>query len=163
MSLLYSVLKVSRVAYLPSTRIICTTSVRCFNFGGQQQGRRESGVAKRWNFEKGYGFVRLNDGSGDAFVHRSAVQSTGDQSLTEGEDVEFDLSEDNQGRKKAENVTGPNGAPVTGGHDTSGMQGGMGGMSGMRSQQSPFGDNPPKRFGPLRDEDFKFDDDDEWK
>ena len=47
------------------------------------------------------------------FVHHSALHAPGVfKTLAEGEELEFDIETDENGRKKAVNVTGPGGAPV---------------------------------------------------
>ena len=43
---------------------------------------------------------------------QSNINTPGFRSLREGEEVEFDLAEAQDGKKKAFNVTGPGGAPV---------------------------------------------------
>eukprot|EP01012_Entosiphon_sulcatum_P046684 TRINITY_DN628_c0_g1_i1.p1 TRINITY_DN628_c0_g1~~TRINITY_DN628_c0_g1_i1.p1 ORF type:complete len:149 (-),score=4.17 TRINITY_DN628_c0_g1_i1:153-575(-) len=72
-----------------------------------------TGVVKRWT-EKGFGFITPDDGGEDVFVHQSAIHSEGYRSLAEGEAVEFEVTKDENGRAKAANVTGPNGAYVKG-------------------------------------------------
>jgi cold shock protein len=54
-----------------------------------------SGTVKWFDPSKGYGFIRPDQGS-DVFVHISALQASGLQTLQEGEAVEFDIE---QGRK----------------------------------------------------------------
>ncbi len=62
----------------------------------------------------GYGFIEVDDGSDDVFVHQTSIYSQGFRSLAEGEKVEFDIETDNSGRRKAVNVTGPGGDFVKG-------------------------------------------------
>ena len=76
---------------------------------------KDSGKVKFFDTTKGFGFITPSKGGEDIFVHQTAVYAQGFRSLAEGEDVEFDVSEDKaKGRKFATNVTGPNGAYVQG-------------------------------------------------
>jgi len=68
-----------------------------------RSNKRMTGITKFFNAAKGFGFITLDDGSGDAFVHFSAIQSDGYKSLNEGQKVELDLEETPKG-KKAVNV-----------------------------------------------------------
>lgn len=47
------------------------------------------GTVKWFNSSKGYGFIRPEDGGADVFVHVTAVQRSGLQSLMEGRGGEF--------------------------------------------------------------------------
>ncbi|KPB02475.1 cold-shock protein [Ahrensia marina] len=60
-----------------------------------------SGTVKWFNTTKGYGFIEPDDGSNDVFVHISAVQQAGMQSLTEGQKVNFELVQDERSGKQA--------------------------------------------------------------
>ena len=53
-----------------------------------------NGTVKWFNEEKGFGFISHNDGSGDVFVHFSAIQGTGFKSLAEGQKVTYDTEPD---------------------------------------------------------------------
>jgi CspA family cold shock protein len=48
------------------------------------------GTVKWFNDQKGFGFISQEKGP-DVFVHFSAVQSEGFKSLSEGQEVEFDV------------------------------------------------------------------------
>ena len=61
------------------------------------------GKVKWFNENKGFGFIEKNDGSGDVFVHYSAIQAGGFKTLTEGQSVSFDVVQGNKG-PAAENV-----------------------------------------------------------
>jgi len=65
------------------------------------------GTVKWFNNQKGYGFIAPEDGSGDAFVHISAVQQAGMHGLDEGQTIEFDLIEGRNGKYAAENLRQP--------------------------------------------------------
>jgi CspA family cold shock protein len=49
------------------------------------------GTVKFFNTQKGYGFIQPDDGSKDVFVHISAVQRAGIQSLMEGQKVMYEI------------------------------------------------------------------------
>jgi cold shock protein len=48
----------------------------------------EQGIVKWFNDAKGYGFISRDSGQ-DVFVHFSAIRATGFKSLTEGQSVQF--------------------------------------------------------------------------
>ncbi|MFB6418788.1 cold-shock protein [Bradyrhizobium tunisiense] len=62
------------------------------------------GIVKWFNPEKGYGFIRPDDGSGDVFVHISAVQKAGHTTLAEGARVSYELLPGRSGKISAENL-----------------------------------------------------------
>jgi CspA family cold shock protein len=59
------------------------------------------GKVKWFNNQKGYGFITREDGSGDVFVHYSAVQGNGFKTLVEGDTVEFEVIDSDKGPKAA--------------------------------------------------------------
>jgi CspA family cold shock protein len=58
------------------------------------------GRVKWFNQEKGYGFIEREDG-GDVFVHFSAIKEEGFKTLSEGQEVQFDIVEGNRGLQAA--------------------------------------------------------------
>ncbi len=65
---------------------------------------RIRGTVKWFNDQKGFGFIPPEDGSKDCFVHHSAIQSQGFRTLSEGDKLEFDVTQGQKG-PAAENVT----------------------------------------------------------
>jgi CspA family cold shock protein len=62
-----------------------------------------TGTVKFFNAEKGYGFISLESGDKDVFVHFSNIQGTGYKTLEEGQKVEFDIAPGRKG-DEAQNV-----------------------------------------------------------
>ena len=62
-----------------------------------------TGTVKWFNPTKGFGFIEPEDGSKDAFVHISAVERAGLQSLREGQKVTYELVPGQNGKASAEN------------------------------------------------------------
>ncbi|MBZ5529547.1 MAG: cold-shock protein [Acidobacteriia bacterium] len=54
------------------------------------------GKVKWFNDKRGYGFIMAEDGE-DVFVDRSDIQGEGFKSLTEGDQVEFEVTKDAKG------------------------------------------------------------------
>jgi cold shock protein len=63
------------------------------------------GTVKWFNGQKGFGFIQPDDGSKDVFVHISAVERAGLNSLNEGQKVSFDVVADRRtGKSSADNL-----------------------------------------------------------
>ncbi|HBR15067.1 MAG TPA: cold-shock protein [Candidatus Omnitrophica bacterium] len=60
------------------------------------------GKVKWFNDKKGFGFITPESGS-DVFVHHSVIQGDGYKSLSEGQDVEFSITNGPKG-EQAQNV-----------------------------------------------------------
>jgi len=59
------------------------------------------GTVKWFDGRKGFGFIQPDDGSKDVFVHISAVERAGMQSLSEGQKVSFEVVADRRTGKSA--------------------------------------------------------------
>jgi CspA family cold shock protein len=68
-----------------------------------RSGHVAQGTVKWFNAEKGYGFIAVEGGGADVFVHYSAIATSGYRSLDEGQKVEFEVTQGQKG-PQAENV-----------------------------------------------------------
>ena len=57
-----------------------------------------TGVVKFFNSERGYGFVKPDDGGRDVLVHITAVEAAGLKGLNEGQKISFDVEPDKKGK-----------------------------------------------------------------
>ena len=64
-----------------------------------------NGTVKWFNSTKGYGFISPEEGGKDVFVHISAVQQSGMDSLDDNQKVSFEMTEGRDGRMMASNIT----------------------------------------------------------
>ena len=62
-----------------------------------------TGTVKRFNPQKGFGFIAPEGSDQDIFVHITALQEAGIDRLDEGDKVEFEIVED-RGKSKAEKL-----------------------------------------------------------
>lgn len=58
-----------------------------------------TGTVKFFNATRGFGFITPEDGSKDVFVHVTALQQAGLETLSEGQKVTFDIQPDARGPK----------------------------------------------------------------
>ena len=59
------------------------------------------GTVKRFNGNRGFGFITPDDGSEDVFVHHTGFQGEGFKKLQEGDEVEFDVEQGEKGPRAA--------------------------------------------------------------
>ncbi len=60
----------------------------------------ETGIVKFFNTDKGFGFIKPDNGGADIFVHISAVQASGLNGLSENQKVSFDTEPDRRARAR---------------------------------------------------------------
>ncbi len=58
----------------------------------------QTGTVKFFNTEKGFGFIKPDNGGADIFVHISAVQASGLSGLVENQKVSYDTEPDRRGK-----------------------------------------------------------------
>jgi CspA family cold shock protein len=75
-----------------------TQQMRTTSSGGGYFPMAQTGVVKFFNSERGYGFVKPDDGGRDVFVHITAVESAGLKALNEGQRLSFEVEPDKKGK-----------------------------------------------------------------
>jgi CspA family cold shock protein len=65
---------------------------------GKELRMAMTGTVKFFNGERGYGFIKPDDGGRDVFVHITAVERAGLKSLMEGQRISFDVEPDKKGK-----------------------------------------------------------------
>ena len=59
------------------------------------------GTVKFYNVQKGFGFIQPDDGGKDVFVHATALERAGINTLVEGQKVSFETEQDSRSGKTA--------------------------------------------------------------
>lgn len=62
------------------------------------------GTVKFFNTDKGYGFNAPEDGGNDSFVHISAVQQAGMNTLNKDQRLSYEVETDRRGKQSAVNL-----------------------------------------------------------
>ena len=65
----------------------------------------KTGTVKFFNADKGYGFIQPDDGSADSFVHISAVQAAGMQTLDRDQRLSYEVERGRNGKESAINLS----------------------------------------------------------
>ena len=64
-----------------------------------------TGTVKWYNETKGYGFIQLDHGGKDVFVHASALERAGMRGLVEGQKISYEVEADRRtGKESATNL-----------------------------------------------------------
>ena len=63
-----------------------------------------TGTVKWFNASRGYGFIAQDDGGKDVFVHISAVEKAGWNTVREGDKLSYDLETGRPGKTSAINL-----------------------------------------------------------
>lgn len=63
------------------------------------------GKVKFFNTDKGYGFIEPEDGGADSFVHITAVQAAGMQSLDKDQRLNYEVETGRNGKESAVNLS----------------------------------------------------------
>lgn len=63
-----------------------------------------SGTVKFFNADKGYGFIAPNDGGEDSFVHITAVQAAGMDTLNQNQRLSYEIETGRNGKRSAVNL-----------------------------------------------------------
>jgi len=91
-------------------------------------GPEHDATVKWFNPEKGFGFVALSDGSGDAFLHANTLNNAGHSAVSPGATLRVRIGQGQKGRQVSEviSVDESTATPQARGPRPGGMGGGMG-------------------------------------
>src|SRR5262245_55287303 len=84
-------------------RAVARWSCGCDQVRAGKEAMMATGTVKWFNPTKGYGFIKPQDGGRDVFVHISAVERAGLNSLNEGQAVEYEVVSI-RGKESADNL-----------------------------------------------------------
>lgn len=65
----------------------------------------KTGTVKFFNADKGYGFIQPDDGSADSFVHITAVQEAGMDTLNKEQRLNYEVEVGRNGKESAVNLS----------------------------------------------------------
>lgn len=109
------------------------------------------GVVKFFNTRKGYGFITPEEGTGDVFVHMSAIIADSDEykTLNQYDEVTYEITEGQKGPQASEVVVTKK-APPRPSYQSRGRGGGGGGNRSNNYSGSYGGGGGKKRGGKKR-------------
>jgi CspA family cold shock protein len=90
-------------ALFPSLSLLLAIGLRCPE-PQQKEIDMPNGTVKFFNDQKGFGFIAPDDGSGDTFVHASAVERAGFHSLQQNQRVAYEVVQGQRGKSEAANL-----------------------------------------------------------
>ena len=77
----------------------CLTAEKAHRTAKEQElAMAQTGTVKFFNTEKGFGFIKPDNGGADIFVHISAVQASGLNGLVENQKVSYETEPDKRGK-----------------------------------------------------------------
>lgn len=114
------------------------------NRGPVESGPETEAKVKWFNGDKGFGFVEMTDGSGEAFIHVRAVEAAGFSALEPGTTLMVRVGQGQKGAQVTEvlNVDASTAEPAAPRGFGGGDRGGFGGDRGPRRQQGGFQSRP---------------------
>jgi cold shock protein len=83
--------------------VYCVADLGCSPWGDKWRADVATGTVKWFNPTKGFGFIQPDGGGKDVFVHISAVEKAGLNTLNEGAKVSYEVVA-NRGKESAENL-----------------------------------------------------------
>jgi CspA family cold shock protein len=122
-------------------------------------GPEHDATVKWFNPEKGFGFVALSDGSGDAFLHANTLNQSGNSAVSPGATLRVRIGQGQKGRQVSEVLSvdestatpsagrAPGAGPGMGGAAPRGPAGGFGGGGGSMGGGG-MGAGAPRRGAP---------------
>src|SRR6185436_20884538 len=75
------------------------------------EGKLMTGVVRKFDDTKGYGFIRVEGITEDIFVHHQSIKMDGFRTLAVGDNVQFRISRDAKGLKAKDVVKVPSSQP----------------------------------------------------
>jgi cold shock protein len=85
-------------------RLMTASWSSCGAFQNVWRHGMSNGTVKWFNAQKGYGFIQAEEGGNDIFVHISAVQKAGLQTLNEGQRLSYEVERGRNGKLAAVNL-----------------------------------------------------------